>query len=76
VLQPRGVLSRDLLIQQAERSTAVRECFAPDGLREIAGSVERWSPHAVECLLTATSAVEEIVERRGVLDDFTEATFG
>ncbi len=30
----------------------------------------------MECLLTATSAVEEIVMGRTTLDAFTEATFG
>src|SRR5262249_19241362 len=75
VLQPGLALSRDLLIQQAEGSAAVRQFFDSGVLRGLAQKVEQWSPHAIECLLTATSAVEEVAVGRMTLDGFSEATF-
>lgn len=41
VLQPRAFLSRELLVQQAEASTAVRQYFRSDVLRAVADSVEQ-----------------------------------
>ena len=76
VIRPGQAQVRDFLLRQVERSEAVRACFSASELRDVASRPERWSPYALECLITATSVVEEIAERRSTLDEFADARFG
>ena len=75
-LQPRSRLILDLIRRQAQTSAPVRACFSPAALAAIATTPAHRTPYALECLLTATSAVEEIAEGRSTLCDFAEMRFG
>lgn len=74
-LEPRSGLILDLIRRQARTSASVRACFSPAALDAIAATPAHRTPYALECLLTATSAVEEIVEGRSTLCDFAETRF-
>jgi len=76
VLAPGEARVRELLLRQTEGSAAVRACFSAEALREVASEPGRSTPYALECLMTATSAVERITEGRTTLDAFAEARFG
>jgi asparagine synthase (glutamine-hydrolysing) len=76
VLGPQQAAVRDLLVRQAEHSAVVKEWFAPAELGRVAGEVQRFTPYAVECLLTATCVAEQIVQGRSTLDGMLDATFG
>jgi asparagine synthase (glutamine-hydrolysing) len=75
-LQPRSGLILDLIRRQAQTSASVRACFSPAALEAIAATPAHRTPYALECLLTATSAVEEIADGRSTLCDFADTRFG
>ncbi len=76
MLQPGGELRRAFLTGQAESSEAVGRWFSTEELRAVATGERGANGHALECLITATCAVEEIVLGRTRLDDYVETSFG
>lgn len=76
VLRPAQALQGRLLAQQAESSPAVRAAFSADAIRDVGRSPERFSPHAIECLLTATCAAEQIATGQSALDAYAASVFG
>jgi hypothetical protein len=72
-LQPQSERILDLIRSQARASASVRACFSPAALEAIPA---HRTPYALECLLTATSAVEQIADRRSSLRDFADVRFG
>ena len=75
-LQPRSEQILDLIRSQARASASVRACFSPAALEAIAATPAHRTPYALECLLTATSAVEQIADGRSTLRDFADTRFG
>jgi asparagine synthase (glutamine-hydrolysing) len=75
-LQPQSGRILDLIRDQGRASASVRACFSPGALEAIAAAPARTTPYALECLLTATSAVEQIADGRSTLGDFADARFG
>jgi asparagine synthase (glutamine-hydrolysing) len=75
-MRPRDALLRDLLTRQREGSAAVRAAFSAGALADVAANPARWSGAALEGLITAASAVEEIAEDRSTLDAFADTSFG
>ena len=75
-LQPQSERILDLIRNQARTSASVRACFSPAALEAIAATPALRTPYALECLLTATSAVEQIADGRSTLRDFADTRFG
>jgi asparagine synthase (glutamine-hydrolysing) len=75
-LQPQSEQILDLIRNQARTSASVRACFSPAALEAIAATPAHRTPYALECLLTATSAVELITDGRSTLCDSGDVRFG
>jgi asparagine synthase (glutamine-hydrolysing) len=75
-LGPQSLRIAEVLRRQAQSSPSVRSCFSPTALESAIANADRKTPYALECLLTATSAVEEIAEGRSTLSDFADRPFG
>ena len=75
-LQPQSERILDLIRSQARTSASVRACCSPAALEAVAAAPAHRTPYALECLLTATSAVEQIADGRSTLRDFADARFG
>ena len=76
VLQPRAELVSAILRRQLEQSAPVRACFSPQALAAIAAAPGDWGDAALDCLLTATCAVEEIMGGSSTLAEFGAESFG
>jgi asparagine synthase (glutamine-hydrolysing) len=75
-LQPRSERILDLIRSQARASASVRACFSPAAIEAIVATPAHSTPYALECLLTATSAVEQITDGRSTLRDSADVRFG
>jgi asparagine synthase (glutamine-hydrolysing) len=67
-LEPQSAWMLDLIRRQATTSGPVRACFSPAELESIAAARSPGTPYALECLLTATCAAEQIADGRSALD--------
>ena len=67
---------RRVLQRQLECSSAVRRTFSHESRRRVASGEVSADANALDCLLTATCAVERIVEGRSTLDEFVGESFG
>jgi asparagine synthase (glutamine-hydrolysing) len=75
-LQPQSERILDLIRSQARTSASVRACCSPAALEAVAAAPAHRTPYALECLLTATSAVEQIADGRSTLLDRADVRFG